>query len=66
MGVVANQLAKKQQSLQKEETGIIVSTYSVENYIRRAVHRIGWQETNTSKFHIKFDVADIDVKLKPH
>lgn len=62
-----NQIAKKQAIL--DAAGIYCSIDSVENYIRRAVNKIGWMEPSSRKseeFHIKFDVADVDVKTKPH
>lgn len=46
---------------------IICQTISVQPFIRRAVQKMGWQETTSeNKFHVKFDVADIDVKVKPN
>lgn len=55
----------------KEEKGtkIICQTISVQPFMRRAVQKMDWQESlfeKDTRFHIKFDVADIDVKVKPN
>ena len=77
----ANFLARKQKALKQvaeykekiaaeKERGnpIICHCVSVEPYIRRAINAIGWRENKqpgSTSFHIKFDVSDIDVKVKP-
>jgi hypothetical protein len=74
-------LARKQKALKQvaeykekiaaeKERGnpIICHCVSVEPYIRRAINAIGWRENKqpgSTSFHIKFDVSDIDVKVKP-
>ena len=56
----------KEERVQPMKNKIMCSMVSVEPFIRRAIKKMDWRDnmfSDPTKFHVKFDVSDLDIKV---